>query len=117
MLKITYTDGTVQNINVTGDFFTVTLAEKNGKKVNVTPLEKAEGLAIDLSFVRQIPLHKFELITGQEEGDKVRYFNPMRETENVYAYLVKTTEYKQERKLLRNQFKRIPFTDSKKLVF
>lgn len=117
MLVITYINGDQQLINVTGDFFDVTLAEKNGKKVMLTPMEKAEGLALDLTYARRSGLSRFELFVDEFDEGKIRVFAPVKEKENLYAYLVKTEEYKKERKLLRNKWKKVPFTGSKKLVF
>jgi hypothetical protein len=110
MLRITYINGFVQNINVDGSFFVNTIAEKNGKKSICTPMEKAEGLAFDLSYVRQSGVSKFELFEDEFDEGKIRIFAPVREKENIYAYLLKTAEYKAERKILRNKFKNVPFT-------
>lgn len=109
MLKITYINGDVQNINVTGEFFTVTLGEKNGKPYKFTPMEKAEDLAIDLTYARRSGLSKFELFEDEFDEGRIKVFAPVREKENVYAYLMKTDEYKKEKKILRKKWKNVPF--------
>lgn len=92
MLKITYTNGNVQNINVTGDFFTVTLAPKNGKQIKLSPIEKAEDLAFDLATQRSLskeghqsrpPLSvaHIELLYPGSPDPKVKVFNPIDEPE------------------------------------
>jgi len=49
MIQIRYTNGDVQNINVTADFFHTSAEFKKGKKEVVTPRDKAESLSLDLA--------------------------------------------------------------------
>jgi hypothetical protein len=83
MLKITYTNGDVQNINVTGDFFSITLAPKNGKPVKISPIEKAEDFAFDLADQtgREVSSVSLHYPGGREP--KVRLFRPEYEREPV----------------------------------
>lgn len=81
MLKITYTNGDVQNVNVTGDFFAITLAPKNGKPVKISPIEKAEDFAFDLAAARGGEVSSVSLFYPGSKDPKVRIFNPEYEKE------------------------------------
>jgi hypothetical protein len=81
MLKITYTNGDVQNINVTGDFFAITLAPKNGKPVKISPIEKAEDFSFDLAAARGGEVSSVSLFYPGSKDPKVRVFKPEDERE------------------------------------
>lgn len=81
MLKITYTNGDVQNINVTGDFFAITLAPKNGKPVKISPIEKAEDFAFDLAAARGGEVSSVALSYPGSKDPKIKVFNPEDERE------------------------------------
>jgi hypothetical protein len=115
MIKITYIDGSVQNINVDGSFFAITLAEKNGRKIKLTPMDKAEDIAVDLSYVRRRGLNKVELFENPDDAGKIKVFAPLRESDK--QYYPKSLNYITEVNLLRKKFKNVPFKGSEKLVF
>lgn len=81
MLKVTFTNGDIQNIKVTGDFFSVTLAEKNTefttKKIKVTPIEKAESLALDLAVGRRSEVSSISLFYPGSKTPKVKTYKPL----------------------------------------
>lgn len=87
MIRITYTNRDSQTINVTADFFPVTVEAKNRKKQQkvqdtLTPMERAEGLALDLITVRRelnpyIDLSKIEIYYPNSVEPKIKTFNPL----------------------------------------
>lgn len=81
MLKITYTNGDVQNINVTGDFFAITLAPKNGKPTKISPIEKAEDIASDTAAARGSEVANIALWYPGSKDPKTRVFLPVNEKE------------------------------------
>jgi hypothetical protein len=81
MLKITYTNGDIQNVNVTGDFFALTLAPKNGKPVKVSPIEKAENWSSDLAAARRTEVSSIALFYPGSKEPKLKVFKPVDERE------------------------------------
>lgn len=81
MLKITYTNGDTQCIKVTGDFFAVTLAPKNGKPSKITPTEKAETLAFDLADDTGREVSSISIVYPGGDQPKVKLFKPVHEIE------------------------------------
>jgi len=82
MVKITYTNGDMQHVNVTADFFTITVAEKNGNKNHkVTPLEKAEGMGLDFAQLSGRKLANLQLFYPGNKQPKVKTFAPVDEKE------------------------------------
>lgn len=82
MVKITYTNGDVQHVNVTADFFTITVAEKNGNKnYKFSPMEKAEGMALDFAQLRGAKVATVELFYPGNTKPKVKTFAPLDERE------------------------------------
>lgn len=102
MLKITYINGDVQNINVTGDFFAITLAPKNGKPTKISPIEKAEDLAFDLAITRNSEVSAVELLYPGSDKPKVKHFKPVDEKEveekaiPTLAFIKEMKKYKKE---------------------
>lgn len=104
MLKITYTNGDVQNINVTGDFFAITLAPKNGKPVKISPIEKAEDLAFDLAAARYGEVSSVSLFYPGSKDPKVRIFKPEDERE-VEEQAIATPSFIKELKAYKREWK------------
>jgi len=74
MLKITYTNGDVQNVNVTGDFFTITLVPSNGKPIKLTPTQKAEAFAFDMADQRKTQVSSIEIFFPEHPEPKVKHY-------------------------------------------
>lgn len=104
MLKITYTNGDIQNINVTGDFFAITLAPKNGKPVKISPIEKAEDFAFDLAAARGGEVSSVSLSYPGSKEPKTRIFKPEDEKE-VEEKATPTPSYIKELKALKREWR------------
>lgn len=103
MVKITYTNGDVQHVNVTADFFTITVAEKNGNKnYKVTPLEKAEGMGLDFAQLRGAKLASIQLFYPGNKQPKVKVFAPVDEKE-VQEKAVPTKSFIRELKKMKKE--------------
>lgn len=114
MLKITYTNGDIQNIKVSAEFFTITVVEKNGVKEKITPLDKAETLAHDLAINRNQLTQNSEVATINlvfpgNRGEKTKHFKAVVIPEPVER-LEASPSYTKELKRLKKLFKNIPFT-------
>lgn len=93
MVKITYTNGDVQHVKVTADFFTVTVAEKNGNlKYKWTPYEKAETLALDLAQGKGLKVAEVAVTFPGQEKPKVKIFAPIETREPDEEDLAKPTK-------------------------
>ena len=112
MLKVTYTNGDAQVVKVTGDFFTVTLAEKNGEKKKLSPVEKAEDFAIDAANYRgqDVLVSKIELFYPNNPSPKVKMFRPEDERE-VVEKLKPTKGYIRELKKMKREWKHKKWTN------
>lgn len=104
MLKITYTNGDVQNIKVTGDFFAVTLASKDGKMVKLSPMEKAESIAFDLAVNRNSEVSQFELFYRNNPEPKTKVFRLI-DTPEPEEKAVPTKSFIRELKKLKKEWK------------
>ena len=83
MLKITYTNGDVQNINVTGDFFTITLVPSNGKPIKLSPTQKAEAFAFDLAEARNTQVASIEIFYPDQPESKIKHFRLLDDREKI----------------------------------
>lgn len=109
MLQITYINGDIQNINVDGTFYSVSLALKNGKQNKLLPIDKGESFARDLAERRGTPLHKVILLDPETKDIlHKRMIEPLSIRE--YDYVEPTPGYLKEKKLLRKKFKNQKFT-------
>lgn len=119
MLKITYTNGDVQNIKVTGDFFTMTLAPKDGKQIKLTPTQKAEALALDLASTRYpvgSSLSSIALFYKEDSNPKVKIFKPLDEPE-VEEKTLSGSSFIKELKAMKKEWKYKKHTQHWKWVF
>lgn len=104
MLKITYTNGDIQNINVTGDFFAITLAPKNGKPVKISPIEKAEEFAFDLADARGGLVSSVAVFYPGSKDPKMKVFRPVDEKE-VEEKAESTPAFIKELKAVKREWK------------
>jgi hypothetical protein len=75
MLKITFINGDVQNIAVTGDFFTITpVTDSKGKPTKLTPTQKAEALAFDLADAKKTQVAYIDLFYPDQTEPKSKFF-------------------------------------------
>jgi len=104
MLQITFTNGDVQNIKVTGDFFALTLAPKEGKQVKLSPMEKAESVAHDLAVGRNSEVSEFALFYRSNPEPKVKHFKPV-DSPEVEEVAVATKSFTRELKKMKKEWK------------
>jgi len=92
MIKITYTNGDVQNIKVTGEFFTVTpvidengkpVKDKVGKPIRLSPTQKAESLAFDLADKNKTQVAFIDLFYPEQTEPKSKFFRHVDEKERM----------------------------------
>lgn len=122
MIKITYLNGNVQNINVDGSFYSTVVEKRvNGrwKQVKLDPpewrkhiMEHAESIAHDCSqsYNRGCPVLSIELFTPNPQENAIKHFNPS-PVVNEYP---KDAGYKKEQKIYRKMFKNTPFNEKMK---
>lgn len=93
----------MQHIKVTADFFTVTVAEKNGKKnYKLSPLEKAEDAAFDFAQSKGLKVASIQLFYPGNEKPKTKTFAPVDEKE-VEEKAVPTKSFLRELKKMKRK--------------
>lgn len=116
MIHITYTNGDIQNIKVTGDFFSMTLAPKDGKQVKITPIQKAEALAFDLADARGGLVSNIALFYPGNPDAKMKVFRPVDEKE-VEEKAESTPAFLKELKAVKREWKHKRHTQHWKWTF
>ena len=121
MLKITYTNGDVQNIKVTGDFFTVTpVIDQNGrpvlnnygKPVQLSPTQKAELFAFDLADRQGTQVAAIDLFYPESDEAKSRQFRMVEDREPIETGKP-TPAYKKALKAMKKEHRQTVPTNNK----